>query len=152
MCKASVVSDKTVRAQEGETYGIQQTSHGIAGFVPKGMTAAGCVACLKGEREITLIDIPRHLQRQYGIGQAALATFKESIGHRQDITVLDDDAKTEVPLDRFIGAKAYIGIMDQTGLDAIVANQQKVSATPVRRLVAAVIGMFALIAGATGAS
>lgn len=116
MCKASIFANSTVPAEVGQTYGIQETNHRLGALVPEGMTAAECVACIRGVQVLTLTDISPAMQREYGIGPTEIVTFHEMEGDNthavHDLVELEDGTRVSLVEFAHPDTRAYVGVRE----------------------------------------
>jgi hypothetical protein len=117
MCDGSkeAGTKRQVDAETDKTYDITMAPKVYGGYIavlsPAGTPASECVACLRGDCQVTLNGVPAILQRLHGIGPTAVVTFKEkSFEQGRDRIVLDSGK--DVPLATFanFGVTMFVGV------------------------------------------
>jgi hypothetical protein len=149
MCKASRLVKTTMKAAIGATYAIgtvgldDATSHRVGALHAVGKSVDDCVFCIETGQRVTLTGIPQVLQRKFGLGATAVATFNESeVYHRDDILDFGDGKRFHLRAFEGQGIELYVGEKHDTGkavasiiADAAVAASQ--ASAPQGELVAA---------------
>jgi hypothetical protein len=119
MCDGSEQSKtkSQVEAEADKTYNITMAPkvHGgiIAVLSPAGTPASECVACLRGDVQVTLNGIPAILQKLHGIGPTAVVTFKEKSSDQGRDRIVLSSGK-DVPLATFAnyGIAMFVGVQE----------------------------------------
>lgn len=117
MCKASLEAIMTSDAEDGKTYAIGKSNHGLGAFHVPGRTASECVICVKGGTILTLIQIPPGLRKKHHLGETERVRFDETGDNAHDfVEFLDNDVKP-LPLVVFAdqGILATVGEIEQVG-------------------------------------
>lgn len=130
MCKASIVAEYVAQAEEGETYAIGRSSHGLGALHPTNQTIAMCVVCVPDQAKVELDGIPVELQAQHGIGPRAAAVFVDTGANRHDLLAFSNGA--EVPLwefaDQGVTMKVVETVKGSKGARDVVAQKELVDA------------------------
>ncbi|HEX9609071.1 MAG TPA: hypothetical protein VGA06_02590 [Candidatus Paceibacterota bacterium] len=85
MCKASIVASKSITAEEGRAYGIGRSTFGLGALHPFDENVESCVVCVRDGAKLIVENIPKDIQKEYGIGETEAAVFVERPDDNHDL-------------------------------------------------------------------